>query len=249
MTAVAARADLPPTALVDHEPDIGETERWVSLALGSALVGYGLYRRGFTGLGVGVIGAGLMARGAAKRDPLTHALRASASERAEARQRGWSSAAIVTRAVTINRPREELYRYWRDFTNLPKFMENLRRIDMIDGQRSRWSVAAPGGGTVEWEAIVTLDQLGRRIGWESDEGGDVRNAGWVDFRDAPGGRGTEVRAEIVYEPPAGRLGRAVAYALQREPTLQIRRDLRRFKSLMETGEVPTSRHPATAPRG
>lgn len=242
------RSDLPPTALVDREPDIGHTERWVSVIAGGAMVGYGLRRGGLSGLAVGGVGAAMLARGVARRDPLTHALRSSTQERQEAHRRGWSSAAIVTRAVTINRPRLELYNYWRDFTNLPRFMENLRRIDVIDGQRSRWSVAAPGGGAVEWEAIVTLDEPGRRIGWESEEGGDIRNAGWVDFRDAPRGRGTEVRAEIVYEPPAGRLGRAVAWMLQREPGLQARADLRRFKALMETGEVPTSRAPGPQAR-
>lgn len=235
-----ASAELPPTAIVDREPDIGQTERWISVGLGGLLIGYGLKRRDLTGLGIGVIGAALVARGAALGDPLTHALRSSSSERRVAKARGWQSAAIVTRAVTINRPRQELYRFWRDFSNLPRFMESVRRIDMIDGQRSRWMVEGPAGRSVEWEAVVTLDEPNRRIGWESEDGGDIRNAGWVDFRDAPGGRGTEVRAEIVYEPPAGRFGRAVAYMLQREPTLQIRRDLRRFKSLMETGEVPTS---------
>lgn len=235
-----ASAELPATAVIDRDPDIGDTERWACVLIGGALIGLGLRRRGLGGLGIGVVGAALAARGAAKGDPLTHALRSSTSERRQARERGWSSAAIVTRAVTINRPRRELYRFWRDFSNLPRFMESVRRIDMIDGQRTRWLVDGPAGRVVQWEAVVTLDEPDRRIGWVSEDGGDIRNAGWVDFSDAPGGRGTEVRAEIVYEPPAGRFGRAVAYLLQREPTLQIRRDLRRFKALMETGEVPAS---------
>lgn len=235
-----ASAALPPTAVVDRDPDIGQMERWSCLIVGGALLGWGLHRRGAGGLVAGLAGAGLMARGVARGDPLTHALRSSTSERKQAAERGWTSAAIVTRAVTINRPRRELYRYWRDFSNLPRFMESVRRIDMIDGQRTRWIVDGPAGRTVQWEAVVTLDEPDRRIGWVSEDGGDIRNAGWVDFTDAPGGRGTEVRAEIIYEPPAGRVGRAVAYLLQREPALQIRRDLRRFKALMETGELPTS---------
>lgn len=229
----------------DRDPDISETERWISVLLGVSLTAYGLRRRGPLGVVVGFVGAGLVLRGVARRDPLTHALRHTTAERQAAQRRGWSSAAITTRAVTINRPRAELYRYWRDFSNLPRFVESVRRIDVIDGQRSRWIVDAPAGRTVEWESVITTDEPNRRIGWESEEGADVRNAGWVDFRDAPGGRGTEVRSEITYEPPAGQVGRVMAFVMQQSPSQSMRRDLRRFKAMMETGETPTA---ATQPR-
>ena len=237
---VHSSAALAPTALRDRDPDIGQTERWISMLLGGALAAYGIRRRGPVGLVVGAVGAGLVLRGAARRDPLTHVLRHTTAERTAAQQRGWSSAAITTRAVTINRPRAELYRFWRDFSNLPRFVESVRRIDMIDGQRSRWLVDAPAGMTVQWEAVITTDEPNRRIGWESEQGADVRNAGWVDFRDAPGGRGTEVRAEIVYEPPAGQVGRVMTFVMSQSPSQSMRRDLRRFKALMETGETPTA---------
>lgn len=149
-----------------------------------------------------------------------------------------STAAV--QAVTINRPRDELYRHFRDFSNLPGFMDNVERIDVVDPRRSRWVVKAPGGKTVEWDAEVTEEREGELIAWTSLEGADVPNSGRVTFRDATGGRGTVVTAEILYDPPAGIVGRIVATLFQREPSIQSRRDLARFKQLMETGEISTN---------
>lgn len=146
--------------------------------------------------------------------------------------------APIARAVTINRPAGELYNYWRDFSRLATFMENVERIDIIDEKRSHWVVKAPAGGTVEWDAIVTEDDPERLIAWVADEGADVPNSGRVEFRDA-GQRGTVVTATIDYDPPAGVVGKVIAKLFQREPAIQARRDLRRFKQLMETGEIAT----------
>jgi uncharacterized membrane protein len=145
---------------------------------------------------------------------------------------------IVARAVTINRPAEELYAYFRDFAKLPTFMENVVRIDVLDAARSHWVVKAPGGGTVEWDARVTEEEPGRLIAWTSEEGADVPNSGRVEFREA-GARGTVVTATILYDPPGGVIGKVIAKMFQREPAIQARRDLRRFKQLMETGEIAT----------
>ncbi|WP_230482884.1 SRPBCC family protein [Sphingomonas sp. Leaf21] len=142
-------------------------------------------------------------------------------------------------AVTINRPVAELYAWWRDFGNLATVMENVERIDVLDSTRSHWVVKAPGGASVEWDAIVTDEQDGSLIAWASAEGADVSNAGRVTFRDA-GDRGTVVSATILYDPPAGVIGKLVAKLFQREPNIQVRRDLSRFKQLMETGEVATN---------
>jgi uncharacterized membrane protein len=147
---------------------------------------------------------------------------------------------ITAQAVTINRPRSELYAYWRDFTNLATFMDNVVEVTG-DGTRSHWVVNAPAGRTVEWDAIVTEEREGELIAWESAEGADVPNSGRVEFRDA-GARGTVVTATIVYDPPAGIIGKVIAKMFQREPALQARRDLRRFKQLMETGEIATGAH-------
>jgi uncharacterized membrane protein len=146
---------------------------------------------------------------------------------------------IVARAVTIRKPAAELYAYWRDFSKLATFMDNVERVDVLDGQRSHWVVRAPGGKTVEWDARITEEREGQLIGWASEEGADVVNSGRVEFR-AAGARGTVVVATIAYDPPGGTLGKLVAKLFQREPAIQARRDLRRFKQLMETGEIATS---------
>ena len=151
---------------------------------------------------------------------------------------------IVGRAVTINRPVEEVYSYFRDFSNLPRFMENVVAIDVVDPTRSHWTVKAPGGGTVEWDARVTADEPNRSIAWTSEEGADVPNSGTVSFQRVEG-RGTVVTATILYDPPGGAVGKLIAKMFQKEPAIQARRDLARFKQLMETGEVAT---PAMNPK-
>lgn len=146
---------------------------------------------------------------------------------------------MVGRAVTINRPRAELFAYFRDFTNLAHFMENVERIEVIDAKRSHWVVKAPGGRTVEWDALITDEVEGEYLAWASQPGADVANSGRIDFRDA-GTRGTVVTATLLYDPPYGVVGKLIAKLFQREPAIQARRDLRRFKQLMETGEVATA---------
>ena len=147
---------------------------------------------------------------------------------------------LLSSTVTINKPRAELFAYWRDFARLPSFMENLERVDMIDEKRSHWVAKAPGGTTVEWDSEIVEEQPGTYIAWASAQGADVANSGRIDFRDAQAGRGTIVTATILYDPPGGMIGKAVAKLFQREPAIQARRDLRRFKQLMETGEIATS---------
>lgn len=147
--------------------------------------------------------------------------------------------ALLEEAVTIRKPAQELYEFWRDPTNLTDVFENVASIEKLDEARSRWTVKAPAGREVSWEAVVTKDQPGRSLSWQSAEGADVANSGRIVFEDA-GERGTVVRATIAYEPPAGAIGKLVAKLFQREPRIQTRRDLHRFKQLMETGEVATS---------
>jgi len=155
---------------------------------------------------------------------------------------------LVGRSVTIDRPRQELYAFWRDFTNLPTFMHNVQRVSIgADGQ-SHWVITAPAGTTVEWNAIITQDEPGRLIAWESIQGASVRNSGRVEFADSPDGRGTVVRVTLTYDPPAGAVGKVIAKLFQKEPKIQARQDLRRFKQLMETGEVSTAKPPDAAPR-
>lgn len=151
---------------------------------------------------------------------------------------------VVANAVTIARPVGEVFAFFRDFANLPRFMENVDRIDVLDDRRSHWVVKAPGGRTVEWDSTVTAEEPDRSIAWTSGEGADVANSGRIEFRDA-GARGTVVTLTILYDPPGGAIGQFFAKLFQREPKIQARRDLRRFKQLMETGEVAT---PAMNPK-
>jgi uncharacterized membrane protein len=151
---------------------------------------------------------------------------------------------LSAETVTIGRPASELYDYWRDVANLPTFVENLESIEKLDDRRSRWTVKAPAGKSVSWISEITDDCPGESISWQSQEGADVPNSGKVEFIDV-GQRGTIVRAVIAYEAPAGIVGKVVAKMFQREPRIQSRRDLRRFKQLMETGEISTNaRNPA-----
>ncbi|MDF3020950.1 MAG: cyclase [Steroidobacteraceae bacterium] len=147
---------------------------------------------------------------------------------------------LIGRTVTINRPARELYEFWRDLRNLPLFMENIESITVIDARRSHWKVKGPADSSVEWDSLITEDIPGELIAWESAEGTSVPNSGRIEFRASDNGRGTVVTATIAYDPPAGALGKMFAKMFQREPKIQARRDLRRFKQLMETGEISTS---------
>lgn len=142
--------------------------------------------------------------------------------------------------MTIDRPRHELYAFWRDFKNLAPFMENVESVTPGDDRRSHWVIKSPGG-TVERDSILTGDVPGEVLAWESVEGAEIKNAGPIEFRDNTAGRGAEVTAIIAYEPPGGDLGKLIAKLVQKEPKIQARRELRRFKQLMETGEIATAK--------
>lgn len=171
--------------------------------------------------------------------PLTASKRSDAIEDATETLIDGEGSNLVGRAVTINRPIAELFAYWRDFANLASFMDNVVSVTPIDARRSHWVVKAPGGKTVEWDATITEERENGMIAWRSDDGADVPNSGRIDFRDA-GARGTVVTATILYDPPGGTIGKLIAKVFQREPAIQARRDLRRFKQLMETGEIATA---------
>ena len=147
----------------------------------------------------------------------------------------------IQHAVTINRPAQELYDFWRDFSNLPQIMDHLESVEVLDGNRSHWKVKGPAGSTVEWDAEIVEDRPGELISWRSLEGADVDNMGTVRFIPMPGDRGTVVKVDLAYDPPAGRVGAAVAKLFRRGPEQEIRSDLRPFKQLMETGEITTTR--------
>jgi uncharacterized membrane protein len=153
------------------------------------------------------------------------------------RSKGWRENTLVGRTVTIDRPRHELYAFWRNLENLPHVMENVEKVIQISPRRSEWTIKAPGGGSLTFQTLITEDRPGDHIAWESTPDAPITNSGRITFRDAPDGRGTEVEAIIAYDPPGGTLGQTAAKILQREPNIQARRELKRFKQLMETGEI------------
>jgi uncharacterized membrane protein len=139
--------------------------------------------------------------------------------------------------VTINRSPDELYQFWRNFENLPRFMNHLHEVQRISDNQSRWVASGPLGSTVEWTAEIINETPNELIAWRSLDGGDIDCAGTVRFQAAPGGRGTIVKVEMQYRPPAGKLGATVARLLGAGPNKQVAVDLRRFKQLIETGEI------------
>jgi uncharacterized membrane protein len=141
--------------------------------------------------------------------------------------------------LTIKASRDDVYRFWHDFQNLPSFMAHLESVQVSNG-RSHWRAAGPAGRTIEWDAEVVDDRPGELISWRSLPGADVPNSGTVTFTDAPRDQGTEVRLELRYKPPGGVAGATVAKLFGEEPKIQARDDLRRFKQVIETGLVVRS---------
>jgi uncharacterized membrane protein len=172
--------------------------------------------------------------------PTQHGTGVIADRDSDTRRRLGGPAGIhVEEAVTVSRPPSEVFRFWRNFENLPRFMNHLRAVSQREAGISHWVARGPAGMNVEWDARIINEIDGRLIAWQSLEGSEVSTAGSVNFRETP--RGTEVRVHLQYNPPAGKLGAAVARLLGEEPTVQIHDDLRRFKQLIETGEIPTTK--------
>ncbi|BAZ68334.1 MAG: SRPBCC family protein [Pelatocladus maniniholoensis HA4357-MV3] len=146
----------------------------------------------------------------------------------------------VEKTVTINKSADELYRFWHNFENLPKFMKHLKFVKVYDNKRSHWIANAPLGQSVEWDAYILEDRENEFISWASAQGADVENSGFVRFQKAPGDRGTEVKVVMEYNPPGGVLAVAIAKFFGEEPEQQIGDELRRFKMLMEAGEIATT---------
>lgn len=213
--------------------NVGEDERVLSVAAGTLIATLGLSRMSWPGLLVAGLGGALVYRGLSGQCPVYSALEVDTSQTAA------ESGVRVAQSFTIDKPREELYRYWRNFENLPTIMSHLKKVEVKEGDRSRWVAKAPAivGGEVEWEAEITEDVENERIAWRSLPGSDVDNVGSVAFEESP--RGTIVRVELCYITPAGSVGRWVAKLLGQSPERQVREDLRKFKRIMETGEALT----------
>jgi uncharacterized membrane protein len=223
-----------------HEMNVGMAERKISLLGGGGLILLGLSRKSLGGLGIAALGALALKRGATGSCPLYHAMGTSTAKQDPRPQEYFERGIHVESAVTINRPAGELFAFWRDFANLPRFMHHLKSVQVLDERRSRWVAKAPAGMSVQWDAEIINEEKDSLIAWRSTGSAEVDNAGSVRFVPAPQGRGTEVRVVVDYVPPAGKVGSIIARIFGEEPHWQIKDDLRRFKNITEAGEIPTT---------
>ncbi len=226
-----------------HTVNLSNTERGISIIAGGALSVLGLKHRSPAGFALALIGADLIRRGATGHSYLYEwggVRTAPKGQGAETTSVPYELGVKVEHSITVGKPRAEVYRFWRDLENLPRFMKHLRSVTVLDSSRSHWRAEAPAGRTVEWDAEIHNEVENELIAWRSLPGADVDNAGSVRFQDAPGGRGTEVRVELQYNPPGGVFGALAAKLWGEEPSQQIQEDLRRLKQILEVGEIPTT---------
>ena len=239
---------------MDLTKNVGKAERVASLVTGGALTAYGIALRSRSGVAISAAGAALIARGLTGHCAVRAATQKDARvETAAALPDGVSSRAahkapapghggiLVTKSVTIDAPAEKLYDFWRDFSQLPTVMQHLESVEVIDDTHSKWTAKAPLGQTVTWQAHIERDNPNQLIAWRSAPDASVPNSGSVRFVPAVGGRGTQVKVTLEYKIPGGALGATIAKLMGEEPQVQIDEDLHRFKSLMEAGEIPTTK--------
>jgi uncharacterized membrane protein len=224
------------------EINVGDTERLITGAVGSLLVINGLKRLSIGGLIEAGIGAALVNRAVSGHCSIYGLLGVNTAENGAPPEEYFERGIHVVEVFTIDKPAHELYAFWRNFENLPRFMRHLESVTPVDPEcrRSRWVAKGPAGLRIQWDAEVINDEPDRVIAWRSLGGSDVDNAGSVRFVPAAGERGTEVRVTMDYIPPAGRVGSWIAKLFGRDADQMIREDLRRFKELMETGDIATT---------
>jgi uncharacterized membrane protein len=215
--------------------NVGRGERLLSTIIGGLLTVYGLRRRGRAGYGIAVIGAEMLYRGTTGH---CHAYGAMGISRLPARGIGEvidveeSKAVDVRRSIEIARPREELFAIWRDFSNLPRFMAHLDRVDVLSATKSHWVTKGPAGIRVEWDAEIVDERENEWIAWQAVEPAEVPNNGTVMFRDTPSGD-TEIFVTLEAQPPGGKLGELVARMFGKSPDRQVRTALEKFKEMAE----------------
>lgn len=226
--------------LDENTVNVGKTERVISGLAAAAVAVVGLRRKRLRPLLL-PLAANLISRAVTGRCPVNRALGRNTARRGRVRpvasvRRG--EGIKVEKSVIVNRRPPEVYRFWRNFENLPRFMDHLESVAVIDETRSHWVAKAPAGTRVEWDAVIHNEIEDELIAWRSLPGSDVGNAGSVHFTPLDDGNRTEVRVVLSYDPPAGKVGAALAKLLGEEPSKQIEDDLRRFKQVIEGAEVP-----------
>lgn len=221
---------------VSANVNVGPAERAISVFTGLGLLSYLLIRRPRAGLPLGLSAGYMLYQGASGHSLIYQALGIS-----RVRQNGHAGI-FVQGSITVNRPRSELFRIWRNFENLPRFMTHLDSVQVDkegDNRFSHWKAKGPLGREIQWKSEVTEDRENELLAWRSLPRSTVESMGRVEFEDAPGGRGTIVQVSMQYNPPGGSVGAAFAKLLGEEPALQVRDDLRHFKQMMEAGEIAT----------
>jgi uncharacterized membrane protein len=230
-----------------QQTNVSNPERWFSVVAGTALVAVGLTRRSRFGALLSLGGAGLVWRGASGHCAMYEALGISSApaEEDDGRQVSvpYGKGVRVEQSVTIAQPPEQIYTFFRNFANLPRFMAHLQSVDVIDEKRSHWRTRGPIGTDVEWDAEIINEVPNELIGWRSVPEAQVNNAGSVHFTPTP--RGTEVKVILRYDPPGGVLGAAFARLFGEDPAHQVKEDLRALKMLLETGEIATTEGQST----
>jgi uncharacterized membrane protein len=211
--------------------NLSDIERWASIIAGAGLLLFAARQRRTTGLAAGALGAGLIARGSAGYCPVYAAADLSTRHDTRAALSG-PRGVMVHKTMTINRPVEDVYRFWRDLSNLPRCMQHLESVTPLGNGRSHWIAKGPAGMRVEWDAEIINEEENRVIGWRSLEHADVVSAGSVNFRECDGA--TEIVVRLQYSPPAGRMGALIARLFGEEPSQQIQEDLHRVKQCLET---------------
>lgn len=234
----------------ENRTNVSDAERWLSVIAGTALAAYGLKRRTAAALASAGVGAALLWRGTTGHCPIYQATGVSTSgEPGDQVSIPYGRGTRVDATTVINATADQIYTFWRNFENLPRFMHNLEAVTVHDAMHSHWVSRGPVGSSVEWEAEIINEIPGELIAWRSIASSTVHNAGSVQFKPSTGGRGTEVRVELRYDPPAGRIGAAVAKLFGENPERQVREDLRRLKMLIETGEVASVEGQPTGRKG
>lgn len=220
--------------------NVGDTERKISVAAGAALAIYGFLRGSLGGFALVLAGGSLVYRGLSGR---CHVYNALGMNRAVPREPGAPGTVEgnlgikIDESITVNAPPERLFRFWRNLENLPRIMSHVESVQVLDDRRSRWTIRAPGGVRLEWDAEIINERPDEMIAWRTIRNPTVDHAGSVRFVRVPGGGGTRVDVSLQYDPPGGALGHAVASMFGSDAGRQVADDLRNFKRALETGAI------------
>ncbi|MES2819942.1 MAG: SRPBCC family protein [Pseudomonadota bacterium] len=223
------------------QPNVQGVERTLSLLGGFFLLGNGLRRGGLGGWLQLALGGLVTWRGISGKCQVKQALTPSPFEQQLQQTYGWRNAQVLTRTITLNKPRQEVYDFCRNAANLPRFLRRVQSVEALGDGRLRFSASGPGGRTLHWLARLEELQAPEQLIWSTEPGSRLAHKASLHFRDAPHGRGTELQLVLACNPPFGRLGYAAATLLGKLSGHEIGHDLRRLKQLLETGEIATQR--------